>query len=49
MLEFGSAVIADIINKNDVDTIRNKFHIQNDFTPEELKEIENEYSWAFEK
>ena len=42
ILEFGNTVIADIINKNDVETIRNKFHIQNDFTPEELEQIKKE-------
>ncbi|XP_059434128.1 SKP1-like protein 1A [Corylus avellana] len=40
--------VADILNDNSVEKIREIFHIKNDFTPEEEAEERSKIQWAFE-
>eukprot|EP00341_Mesodinium_pulex_P002244 CAMPEP_0116929956 /NCGR_PEP_ID=MMETSP0467-20121206/26900_1 /TAXON_ID=283647 /ORGANISM="Mesodinium pulex, Strain SPMC105" /LENGTH=107 /DNA_ID=CAMNT_0004610045 /DNA_START=165 /DNA_END=484 /DNA_ORIENTATION=+ len=46
VIEMCCAKLADIVGRNDVESIRTMFHIENDFTPEEIEEIKNEHKWA---
>ncbi|KAK9284225.1 hypothetical protein L1049_023394 [Liquidambar formosana] len=48
LLDFLNQTVADLIANKSVEFVREFFNIENDFTPEEEKEIRKEYAWAFE-
>lgn len=48
LLDLTCQRVADILNENSVEKIREIFHIKNDFTPEEEAEERSKIQWAFE-
>ena len=48
LLDLTCQAAADKIKNKSVEEIRQIFHIENDFTPEEEEAIRNENRWAFE-
>lgn len=40
--------VADMMKGKTPDQIRTKFHIKNDYTPEQEAEVRRENQWAFE-
>ncbi|XP_004489074.1 SKP1-like protein 17 [Cicer arietinum] len=49
LLQFFAKAIADEIENQSVEFVREYFHIENDFTPEEESEIRKQNEWAFQK
>ncbi|XP_004517085.1 SKP1-like protein 14 [Cicer arietinum] len=47
LLQFLAKAIADEIKNQSVEFVRDYFHIENDFTPEEESELRKENEWAF--
>lgn len=48
LLDLTCQAIADHMKGLDVEGIRKKFNIENDFTPEEEAKIKEEFAWAEE-
>ncbi|RID56995.1 hypothetical protein BRARA_F00402 [Brassica rapa] len=48
LLDLGCQTVADMITGKTPEEIRTVLNIENDFTPEEEKEIRKENQWAFE-
>jgi len=48
LLDLCCKTVADIIKGKTPQEIREYFHIENDFTPEEEEEVRRENQWAFE-
>ena len=48
LLDLTCQRLAEILTENSVEQIREIFHIKNDFTPEEEKELRSKIEWAFE-
>ena len=46
LIDLGCALVAIMMKDKSVEQIREMFHIQNDFTPEEEQQIINENKWA---
>ncbi|XP_010458359.1 PREDICTED: SKP1-like protein 18 [Camelina sativa] len=47
LLGFASQAVADYIKDKSPEEVRDIFHIENDFTPEEEEEIRKENAWTF--
>ncbi|XP_039135363.1 SKP1-like protein 5 [Dioscorea cayenensis subsp. rotundata] len=47
LLDLCSRKFAELIKGLTADEIRNNFHIQNDFTPEEMESVRKENMWEF--
>lgn len=49
LLELACARIATIFKGVDIDTLRQRYGIEEEFTPEEEERLKAEYPWALEE